>query len=408
MSSITDWLLAHCIQVNTNIKPGLRRIKSCLSKLHYQFKGHVIAVGGTNGKGSCVATLSTLFQSMGLKVCTFTSPHLLELNERFRINDQPINNHDLVEACKSILNQFDSFDLTFFECITLVAWVLFCEETPDVMIFEVGMGGRLDAVNALPITTSIITSISIDHEAHLGHTRWEINQEKLGIARPKLPLIYTEQHITDQMQLDLNATCAEVMQLDEQFNVSYVDDQFMFRVFESVVKVSQLNLNEYATLAALGCVKKLYPVQFQEIHFKEVLSRIKLDGRYQCIHQHPKIWVDVAHNTASIESLMQRWPFSAENSVFVVAFKKGKSVFELIPEIASKANQVIYVDTEQTEYVDAQVFIEKVPKGRHYRVVREEELKTMLQSIDASVLVFGCFKVVEIAMRALGNQTDVA
>jgi len=155
----------------------------------------VITVGGTNGKGSCVATLEAIYHNAGYRVGAYTSPHLLAFNERVRINAEPVSDHDLCHAFSRIEEVRARADiaLTYFEFITLAALLLFSKAALDVMILEVGMGGRLDAVNIVEPDVSVVTNVSIDHTHWLGDSREAIGREKAGIFRKGHWAIYGDE-----------------------------------------------------------------------------------------------------------------------------------------------------------------------------------------------------------------------
>ena len=182
--NLADWL--HYIEAlhPNNIELGLERVKKIAERADLlQFNCPVIIVGGTNGKGSCIAILQAIMQAAGLKVATYTSPHILHFNERIQIGGQPVDDETLCTAFRMIQSQLHGTQLTFFEFTTLAALWCFQQVQLDVLLLEVGLGGRLDAVNIVEPNISVITTIDIDHIEWLGNDREAIGHEKAGIFR---------------------------------------------------------------------------------------------------------------------------------------------------------------------------------------------------------------------------------
>ncbi len=179
------------------IKPGLTVISKLMDELgNPQAKLRTIHVAGTNGKGSVTAMLMSALREVGLRVGVYTSPHLVKVNERFSINGEEISDLEFfallerVEAASEILKQRDGLDVTFFEYTTAVAFLWFAEKNVDLTIIEVGMGGRLDATNVLPVPlVTIMTRIGLDHTAYLGDTIEQIAAEKAGIIKTGTALV---------------------------------------------------------------------------------------------------------------------------------------------------------------------------------------------------------------------------
>ena len=192
------------------VQLGLTRIKTVAKRLNLlNLDATIVTVAGTNGKGSTVAALEAVYKAAGYQVASYTSPHLIEFNERIRVNQQPIKDQELCAAFTVIEDARDTINLTYFEMTTLAALWHFKQLTLDVIILEVGVGGRLDATNIIDSDLAIITTVDLDHQDYLGDTKEAIGYEKAGILRPNTPFIYADttappESITKQAQL-LNA-----------------------------------------------------------------------------------------------------------------------------------------------------------------------------------------------------------
>jgi dihydrofolate synthase/folylpolyglutamate synthase len=166
---------------------GVERVASVKNRLGLQFSCPVIMVGGTNGKGSTCAMLEAVYLQAGYRVGLYSKPHFLDFNERARINGENVDDASLIKAFTAVENARESTSLTYFEFTTLAICQLLAEAPLDVVILEVGLGGRLDAVNVIDADVAIVTSVDIDHTDYLGDTREKIGFEKAGIFRPAKP-----------------------------------------------------------------------------------------------------------------------------------------------------------------------------------------------------------------------------
>ncbi len=179
------------------IKFGLEnisRLMSALANPHTSFAA--VHVAGTNGKGSTSAIIASILQAAGLRVGLFTSPHLISFTERIRINGEEMTEEEVMEYAeeiKDIVSRLDGFSPTFFEVVTALAMLYFSRKKVDAAVYEVGMGGRLDATNIIIPAVSVITSIGIDHAEFLGNTLEEISREKAGIIKNSIPVVSAEQ-----------------------------------------------------------------------------------------------------------------------------------------------------------------------------------------------------------------------
>ena len=193
--TLNEWLdyilLSHPENV---IELGLTRMKKMLDRLDIHFDCPVITVAGTNGKGSTCAMLEAIYRAAGYKTAMHTSPHMLSFNERAQINGEIVEDAPLVEAFREVEAARARMPLTYFEFTALGILRVFQKAKPDVVILEIGLGGRLDAINALQSTASIVTTIGIDHEAYLGNTRDAIGWEKAHIYRQGHPAVCADKN----------------------------------------------------------------------------------------------------------------------------------------------------------------------------------------------------------------------
>jgi len=190
MKSLADWLRFIEKQHPQTIAMGLERVTQVLGRMKIQLQGPVITVGGTNGKGSTCAMLESILRAAGYRTGLYTSPHLIAYNERVRVAGQDCDDAALIKGFEAVEAARGDTPLTYFEFGTLAALHVFDAARVEVAILEVGLGGRLDAVNIVDTDCAIVASVDLDHQAYLGNDRESIGFEKAGIFRPARPAIF--------------------------------------------------------------------------------------------------------------------------------------------------------------------------------------------------------------------------
>ena len=315
-----DAWLSHLKRAHpVGIDMGLARVGQVKAALGLEFACPVITVGGTNGKGSTCAFLETILVRAGYKVGCHTSPHLLEFNERARVNGQTVADDELlphfeaVEAARTSLPE--PVSLTYFEFTTLAILHLFASRGLDAVILEVGLGGRLDAVNIIDTDCAIVTSIDIDHTEYLGDTREQIAFEKAGIFRPGKPAICGDPAAPQTLVDHAEAIGADLWLVGRDFRYeaqpgaerqqwSYLgrDKRYPALAYPALRGANQL-INASAALAALESLRAVLPVSAQDIRLG--LANVELPGRFQVLPGKPAIVLDVAHNPHAAAVLAQ-------------------------------------------------------------------------------------------------------
>lgn len=294
---------------------GLGRITRVKESLGLKFPCPVITVGGTNGKGSTCAFLESILLAAGYKVACHTSPHLLRFNERARINGADVGDADLLNAFERVeqarCRLSDPPTLTYFEFTTLAIMDLFANAKVDAAILEVGMGGRLDAVNIVDADCAIVTSIDLDHMAYLGNTREAIAFEKAGIFRPKAIAICGDPMPPTSLINHAKEIGADLYLMGKDY--SFTGDQqqwgwsgrgkrFSGLGYPALRGANQL-LNASAVIAALMALHDRLPVSAQDI--RNGLALVELPGRFQVLPGRPIVVLDVAHNPHAAATLAQ-------------------------------------------------------------------------------------------------------
>jgi dihydrofolate synthase / folylpolyglutamate synthase len=267
----------------------------------------VITVGGTNGKGSTVAMLERIYRVAGYRVATYTSPHLLRYNERIRIDHQAVDDARICQAFAVVERARGNVPLTVFEFGTLAALEIFARERLDLAILEVGMGGRLDAVNLVDADVAVIATLDIDHVEWLGSTREAIAREKAGIMRRERPAVCSDPQVPASLIEAATTIGARLDLLGQTFHFVDHDDSWTWwsgdHVLDRLPKPSltgayQLR-NAAGVLQAVHCLSARHPVSATQI--ASALATTTLPGRFQRIDGTVEFILDVAHNAQAVE-----------------------------------------------------------------------------------------------------------
>jgi dihydrofolate synthase/folylpolyglutamate synthase len=311
-TTLPAWLaLLESRHSETVINMGLDRVLAVKERLQLSFSCPVIMVAGTNGKGSTCAMLESVLMRAGYKVGLYIKPHFLDFNERARINGELASDEVLVAAFNAVEAVRGDTPLTYFEFTTLAIMKLLSGAGMDVAILEVGLGGRLDAVNIVDADVAIVTSIDIDHTDFLGDTREKIGFEKAGIFRAGKTAICSDP-VPPQSLIDhAEAIGADLWLMGRDFNYAGDKQQWNYGgreqrrnslAYPSLRGANQI-LNAAAVLAALEALRLVLPVGAQEV--RTGLVTVELPGRFQVMPGRPTVILDVAHNPHAASALNQ-------------------------------------------------------------------------------------------------------
>jgi dihydrofolate synthase/folylpolyglutamate synthase len=309
MPSLADWLAPLETRHPKSIDLGLERVAEVRDRLGIAFDCPLIIVGGTNGKGSVCAYLHTILSQAGYRVGLYTSPHLLRFNERIRLGDAYADDASLVEAMAVVEAARGETPLSYFEHTTLAALWLFQGAGLDAVVLEVGLGGRLDAVNIVSADCAVVTSVDLDHEAYLGTDRERIGFEKAGIFRADRPAVCTDPNPPQSLLAHARGLPARLLLLGEDIGIKVDGAFWQCRVADSVYPAlpwpalrgrHQFN-NAAAAIAALWSLRARLPVPMAAL--RSGLALTSLAGRFQVIGQAPLRILDVAHNPHAARAL---------------------------------------------------------------------------------------------------------
>jgi dihydrofolate synthase/folylpolyglutamate synthase len=324
-NTLADWLSYLESLHPKTIALGLERVAQVKQRLKLDPNFPIIVVGGTNGKGSVCAMLESMLHAAGYKVGCYTSPHLLHYNERVRIGKQQASDAELCASFEKIEQVRGDISLTYFEFGTLAAMQCFIEHKVDVAILEVGLGGRLDAVNIFDSDCAVVTSVDIDHTDYLGDTREQIAFEKAGIFRSARVAVFGDLDMPEKIAAEALRIGASLWRLGQEFGFEVgratpdaagiarptVDGQWNFfgssgkrhaLPYPALRGAFQLH-NASAALAALDALKEKLPVSMEAV--RRGLVEVQLAGRFQLVPGRPTLILDVAHNPHAARSLAQ-------------------------------------------------------------------------------------------------------
>ena len=315
-----DWELSDWLGFIESVHPrtidlSLDRVRRVLHCLVPTYPNVVITVGGTNGKGTTTAMLEAVYRSAGYRVGTYTSPHLVDYGERIKVAGEPSSAERLCEAFQAVNTARGTIPLTYFEFGTLAAFDIFSRARLDIWVLEVGMGGRLDAVNVVDCDLAVIASIDLDHQAWLGNSREAIGREKAGILRYRGRAIVSDPNPPRSIVERLAVLQCDCQLADRDFAVKESQGKtFFLSVGENwrrasflercEVKPSSLSRsrNLAGALAAIRSLEDRLPVEREHV---DALRALNVRGRQERIDGKIPIWLDVGHNLEAVTALAE-------------------------------------------------------------------------------------------------------
>lgn len=425
--SLPAWLKWLEQSHSTEIDLGLERIRTVAERLQLLTpSARVITVAGTNGKGSCVAAIAALLRAAGLRVGVYTSPHLRHYNERIAIDEEFATDEEICAAFSAIATSCGDISLTYFEYGTLAALDIFRQRQVDVMVLEVGLGGRLDAVNILSADIAVITSIDLDHQDWLGHDREAIGAEKAGIVRPGCPLICADPAPPASIFSAVERTGAIYLGLNSVFG--YEQNETSWRWWGQSATGDSIEITDLPaphlalpSLAAAIQVVVLAGVNLGQLDIPgqldigKIISELRLPGRFQSLlYEGVEVILDVAHNPAATAHLAQRLratPFNGR-TVALLGMMIDKDRLTSIQQLAPVVDAWYLVDISTIGRAASTV---QLTQDLHQLTLSPEGVGTVEECLAAArqtltpqdrILVCGSFYTVAAALAVLEPSTD--
>ena len=399
---------------------GLDRINEVKSQLNLDPEFPIITVGGTNGKGSTCAMLERIYQQAGYRVACYTSPHFLRYNERIRIDCQEISDEDLLKSFAAVEEARGSTPLTYFEFGTLAAVWHFMHSQVDVAILEVGLGGRLDAVNAFNPACTVITAIDFDHMDFLGNSRESIGFEKAGIFRKDVPAICGDPNPPHTLISHAESIGALLRRIGQDFRVETGQAGWTYRAgtFEltdltipSLTGGFQLE-NAACVVDAIQAVRNQLPVS--KVHIAAGLKSVRLPGRFQQCSTEPLVILDVAHNPHAAHALAQNLQQLPESNRTLAVFGMlaDKDIPGVVQEVIAQIDAWYLADIPGPRGATAQQVARIIHQHdkqcdiRKYSDVTTAYRQACLAAgRDDRIIVFGSFYTVADVMRDLSKSS---
>ncbi len=419
--TLADWL-AHWTTLHAQaIALGLERVAAVAGRLGLGRPAPVcITVGGTNGKGSTVAFLDAILRASGRVVGCYTSPHLLAYNERVRIDGEPVDDSELCAAFRRIEAAREGIALTYFEAGTLAAWLVFEAREVDVAVLEVGLGGRLDAVNLVDADGAIVTTVDLDHQEFLGPDRESIGREKAGIFRGDRPAVVGDDDPPASLLQHAAQIGAQLQRAGIDFRIDAGDgsgwqlahaDGTHWTLPQPALAGAVQQRNAACAVAVLHALRAVLPVAPAAIAQGIVGARCA--GRLQRIADAPAIFVDVAHNPQAARELA-RWldGLPAAPTAAVFAALGDKDIEAIADALRGRFAHwwVAGLADESPRGLDAQALASRVARAG----ITALPAGSVADALDAAraavgphgrVVAFGSFLTVAAALRAGGLHT---
>ena len=373
----------------------LDRMNQALSLFdHPEKKFPSFHVAGTNGKGSTAAMLQRVLSLAGYRTALYTSPHLVSFTERIRIGDQEIARHEVVALAEEITERTAAADvpLTFFEFITVLAFVYFARQQAEVAVIEVGLGGRLDATNLVDPIISVITTISKDHEAYLGSDLRSIAREKGGIIKPGVPVVCgaLSSEIGELLQELAQDQGSPSYFLGSQFSFSlknqglfdYTGIKQYFPRLSLALRGRHQKANAAVALAALELTNAAFPVS--ETAVREGLKTVAWPGRFEVMYENPTVILDGAHNgegvkalVASIEEFCQ-----GKNVKLLFASMEDKDWRLMLDTLVPVVDEMVLTRVDMERSADPQQLAGHLAQKMPHQVI--EDSRTALHKLFAA------------------------
>lgn len=403
-----------------DIEMGLERVNQVKQRLNLDINFPMITVAGTNGKGSTCAMLEHIYHAAGYRVASYSSPHLLRYSERIRVGSVEISDANLISAFQAVEVARQEIPLTYFEYGTLAAMWHFSKSQVDVAILEVGLGGRLDAVNMFEPNCAIVTSVDLDHMEFLGDTRELIGAEKAGIFRENVPAICGElnppQSLIDYAQkvgASLKLIGRDFSFESQQNDWRYQSDDFFLDKMPLPALIGDFQLyNASCVITAIQSLQSFLPVNQEAI--ETGFLTVRLHGRYQYSSFKPDVILDVAHNPHAAKSLASNLKKTSTSgkTIAVFAMLADKDIAGVVQAVAGEIDDWYVSGISHIRAADGaqikQRVLTELPGASIKRFVGVAEAFEQA-CIDANendrIIILGSFFTVAEVMRVLQTAT---
>ncbi|MEJ2609942.1 MAG: bifunctional tetrahydrofolate synthase/dihydrofolate synthase [Candidatus Thiodiazotropha sp.] len=418
--NLDQWLNWQITLHPKEIDLGLARVAGVWSRLKQTgLNSPVVTVAGTNGKGSSVAMLERIYLQAGYRVGAYTSPHLLRYNERIRVNGEAVSDSQLCQAFDMIDRAREQTALTYFEFATLAALLLFAEACLDLIILEVGLGGRLDAVNIIDADVALITTIDLDHTDWLGDNRELIGLEKAGIMRSNRPVVLADRDMPESVLTYAGELAAKVYLANRDFHAHLAGTSWSWSLTNGppralpLPKLSGEAQLTNASAVMMVCELLQSKLQVNTEQLAEGLRQATLPGRLQLIRGSPTLLLDVAHNSQSV-ALMKHtldqldWPGEVYALFGLLQDKDAAAIVNILQPVV---DHWFLLDLPGSRGQKAEQLVAKLYQaGVEVLVPCFQDFSSAFQAVRSAVqpqdlvLIFGSFLIVGDALQYLAAE----
>ncbi|MGB0282554.1 MAG: bifunctional tetrahydrofolate synthase/dihydrofolate synthase [Neptuniibacter sp.] len=415
--NLSEWLSWMEACHPSEIELGLDRIKTVAEKLAIDLSSStVVTVAGTNGKGSTISYLQSIYLGAGYSVGTYTSPHFIEYNERVQLSGQNVSDQQLCDVFSRIDAARGEIPLTYFEFGTLAALVIFSDEKPDLVLLEVGLGGRLDAVNIIDADVALVTTVALDHTDWLGDNREDIGFEKAGIFRSGKPAICGDLNPPGSIAATAQKLNAQLLQSQKDFNFSADEQNWHWQgktASGEDAEIAEIPLPKLPLPNAATAIQatRFISLAINDEQIKTGIGNARLTGRMQTIRSAGiNFCLDVAHNPEAAEHLKQQLAAMPGQKWLVLGMLADKDCQSVISALEASFEKVYLVTldnprglkaTELQSYFSANADVITKPTVADAL----SEIKT-LNNLPENVIIAGSFFTVADALSVL--ETDPA
>jgi dihydrofolate synthase / folylpolyglutamate synthase len=361
-------------------------------------------IAGTNGKGSTAAILESILRSAGLRTGLYTSPHLERINERIRLNGEPVSDEIFAAAWTRVHASIESLMAsgkltahpTYFECVTAMAFLIFDEQRADFAIYEVGLGGRLDSTNIVTPEVAIITAIDFDHENFLGHSIAEIAAEKAGIIKPGATVVssVTRPEARAVVAQRCAAMQARLVEIDEEWRMEEMSSSEGFHRSVATSKDSHAKLiiapalpgrfqlrNALAAATAAHILSESGKFHIEGQDIERGITNVRWPGRLERLSENPAIYLDGAHNPSGARELLEFWQrdLAGRRIILVYGAMRDKAVDEIAGILFPYAHEVILTEPRQPRAISVPLLSEMTA---HLASHRPTIIRDPFQALD--------------------------
>ena len=392
LSTLDDWLHYQENLHSHEIDLGLERIQAVYQTLFPNgVSFQVITVAGTNGKGSTIAFIDSIYQQSNYRVAKFTSPHILQYRERFSIDGVQTSDAKICSAFEEIEQARGDISLTYFEFSTLAALIIFTHEKVDIAVLEIGLGGRLDSVNMVDSDVGVITNIDIDHVDYLGATRELIGFEKAGIMRPNIPCVCGDANPPNT-----------IAQYAEKIGalLTFVDTPYLGAIS---LQGEHQKTNAAVAIAAVNQLQSVFSISQKQL--AKGIENAQLLARFQIKTVGDKTLVfDVAHNPAAVQVLADTLKINEQPTLAIFSALQDKNITTMINTIAPLIDEWLLVPLKVNRAIAIQDLSKKFDLSDKISVC-DDMLSATHQAFNRKhiqrIVIFGSFYIVADALKIL-------